>query len=114
MTEGIVSESDRKAAHKKNVAAMPPAARQAHTHCTRNWMEINSSDLAGCFYCLSIFTPSKIVEWHNEETFETGSDGSPDCTAFCPDCHVDSVIGSKSGFPIERDFLAFMHSYWFR
>jgi hypothetical protein len=35
-------------------------------------------------------------------------------TAICPFCYVDSVIGSKSGYPIDdSDFLEEMYSYWF-
>jgi len=31
----------------------------------------------------------------------------------CPECGIDSVIGSDSGYPITRDFLKRMCDYWF-
>ena len=60
------------------------------------------SENCGCFYCGSIFEPSKITEWIDEDT-----------TALCPSCGIDSVIGSASKFPITPDFLKRMQSYWF-
>jgi hypothetical protein len=113
MTKSTAPEADWKTGHRKRVAAMPATVREAHAHCSSNWTEITSSDVAGCFYCLSIFSPSKIDQWYNEESFDIGNNGSQVCTAFCPDCHIDSVIGSRSGFPIDREFLTLMQSYWF-
>ncbi|HXT87590.1 MAG TPA: cytoplasmic protein [Verrucomicrobiae bacterium] len=74
----------------------------AHKHSSRHRGELESSVLCGCFYCLSIFPSSEIVEWVDD-----------DQTAICPKCPVDSVIGSASGFPITREFLRRMHDYWF-
>jgi hypothetical protein len=54
----------------------------------------------GCFYCKSIFAPSKIVEWVDD-----------DDTALCPFCGIDSVIGSASTFPITAEFLNRMKAY---
>jgi hypothetical protein len=34
-------------------------------------------------------------------------------TALCPKCGIDAVIGSASGYPISREFLAEMHRHWF-
>jgi hypothetical protein len=78
----------------------------AHKHCTANRDELISSDLCGCFYCLEIFGPGKIVEWIDE--IKSGGK-----TAVCPFCRIDSVIGSKSGFPITQEFLGAMQSHWF-
>ena len=74
----------------------------AHKHCVRHRAEIEVSDLCGCFYCLSTFVPSEIMEWTD--------DGQ---TALCPRCPVDAVLGSASGLPITREFLARMHERWF-
>ncbi|NUQ35056.1 MAG: cytoplasmic protein [Planctomycetaceae bacterium] len=68
----------------------------------KNRQEILSSRLCGCFSCLAIFPPDEVVDWTDD-----------DQTAICPRCPVDSVIGSASGFPIEKDFLAKMHKRWF-
>ena len=74
----------------------------AHDHCSLHKAEIESSTICGCFYCLSIFPPSAIIEWTD--------DGQ---TAICPKCPVDSVIGSASGYPITQEFLQRMHDHWF-
>src|SRR6266702_7873722 len=74
----------------------------AHRHCRLNRVELQSSDLCGCFYCFAIFAPAEISEWTD--------DGE---TALCPKCPIDSVIGSASGFPITPEFLHRMHDKWF-
>jgi hypothetical protein len=74
----------------------------AHKHCIRHRAEIEASEICGCFYCLSTFAPTAIVEWID--------DGQ---TALCPRCPVDAVLGSASGFPITREFLELMHERWF-
>ncbi len=74
----------------------------AHEHCSTNRAEVERSEVCGCFYCMSVFPPSRITEWIDEGQ-----------TAICPECPVDSVIGSASGFPITREFLEKMHSHWF-
>ena len=76
--------------------------KAAHRHCRLNRVELQSSDLCGCFYCFAIFAPAEISEWID--------DGE---TALCPKCPVDSVIGSASGFPITPEFLHRMHDKWF-
>jgi hypothetical protein len=35
-------------------------------------------------------------------------------TALCPRCGIDSVLGSASGYPINREFLQKMNEYWFQ
>ena len=74
----------------------------AHKHSSLHRPELERSSICGCFYCLSIFPPSEIVEWVD--------DGQ---TAICPKCPVDSVIGSASGYPITKEFLQRMHDHWF-
>jgi hypothetical protein len=74
----------------------------AHRHSIRHRSELERSTFCGCFYCLSIFSPSEIIGWID--------DGQ---TAICPKCPVDSVIGSASGYPITTEFLKRMHDYWF-
>jgi hypothetical protein len=76
--------------------------RAAHKHCIRHRAELEASEICGCFYCLSTFSPSAISEWID--------DGQ---TALCPKCPVDSVLGSASGYPITRNFLQRMHDYYF-
>jgi hypothetical protein len=81
--------------------------KQAHKVCIFNKDWIDKSEICGCFYCQTVFEPDKIVEWTDK--------GKNKCvTALCPNCGIDSVIGSNPNWPI-RDtvFLAEMHSYWF-
>ena len=75
----------------------------AYRHTSHHRAELEASDRCGCFYCLAEFPAEEIERWLNE------GDG----TAVCPRCGVDSVIGSASGFPINRDFLSGMHHRWF-
>lgn len=73
----------------------------AHKHSSSHKEEIYESEICGCFYCLEIYKPAEIKEWVAD-----------DC-AICPKCDIDSVIGSQSGYPITREFLAKMHKHWF-
>jgi hypothetical protein len=65
------------------------------------------------FYCLAIFDPSEISDWLDEALNRDGEIKSYELTACCPRCGIDSVIGSASGYPITREFLQTMKSYWF-
>ena len=78
---------------------------KAHKHHD-NREEILKSEKCGCFYCLEIFSPDEIIEWHGED--EHGIEQ----IAICVKCGIDSVIGSASGYPIERNFLSKMHDFW--
>ena len=74
----------------------------AHDHCSFNRLELERSDICGCFYCMTTFPPSEIIEWIDEGQ-----------TAICPNSPVDSVIGSASTYPITKEFLERMHAHWF-
>lgn len=77
----------------------------AHRHCIFNQTEIQNSEQCGCFYCGAIFAPQAIQKWVSETR------GEP--TALCPECEIDAVIGSVSGYPIDAAFLQLMHDHWF-
>ena len=89
--------------------ALEPDHIAAHKHSNNHRPEVLSSNLCGCFHCLSIYTPDEIGhdDWIDENTLGTGQ------TARCPICGIDSVIGSKSGYPITKEFLAKMERHWF-
>ena len=88
--------------------AYDPRLEQAHKHSSNHRDEILRSEVCRCFYCLEMFSPSEIEEWVDEdEETEIGR------TAMCPKCGIDSVIGSASGFPIQKEFLAEMEMRWF-
>jgi hypothetical protein len=78
----------------------------AHKCSSSHRDEVETSEVCGCFYCLTIFSPTEITEWVDE----VNGIGT---TAICPHCGIDSVIGSRSGFPIKRDFLKDMQRHWF-
>jgi len=78
----------------------------AHKHSSNHRDEITSSEQCGCFYCLSIFRPDEITDWVDEV------DGIG-TTAMCPYCGIDSVIGTRAGFPITKEFLGAMKVRWF-
>jgi hypothetical protein len=79
----------------------------AHQHSANHRKQVLGSEKCGCFYCLEIFSPAKIEEWVDEDENEIGR------TALCPFCEIDSVIGSKSGVPITKEFLKAMNQVWF-
>ena len=80
---------------------------KAHDHCRNHREELLKSELCGCFFCLAIFKPWSIREWLDVENGRAGP------TALCPNCGIDAVIGSKSGYPITQEFLKAMEKYWF-
>jgi hypothetical protein len=83
-------------------ARMPDAVSAVHDHSSKHREEILSSEACGCFYCGETFLSAEIEEWVDDEQ-----------TALCPRCGIDSVIGSVSGFPMTKEFLAEMNRYWF-
>ena len=74
----------------------------AHKHSSNNRSQLLASNLCGCFYRLEIYDPIEI-----EDRVDV------DKCAVCPKCGIDSVIGSKSGFPITHEFLDQMRIHWF-
>lgn len=75
----------------------------AHKHSSKHRDEIERSWICGCFYCCTTLAPAEVEDWWD------GGD-----TAECPNCGIDSVIGSASGFPIaDKPFLEAMRQRWF-
>jgi hypothetical protein len=74
---------------------------KAHSHSSHNLEEVQKSSDCGCFHCLKIFFASQVTEWLD------------DGTVLCPDCGIDSVLGSMSGYPLTKDFLVEMNGRWF-
>ena len=75
----------------------------AHKFSSNHREKILKDSVCGCFYCLSIFSPTQIKEWVEDISG----------TAICPRCGIDSIIGESSGYPITKDFLTKMHNHWF-
>ena len=65
-------------------------------HSLGNKEEIMKSNKCGCYYSLTIFSPTEFGEddWIDGEN-----------TALCPHCMVDSVIGDASGYAITKELL---------
>ncbi|URW74512.1 cytoplasmic protein [Sphingomonas donggukensis] len=87
--------------------------RAAHKHCAAHRSEVQASDMCGCFSCVSTFPPSFIDRWIEETGGELAKRPDP-WTALCPECDIDAVIGSKSGYPVhDLAFLKAMNGEWF-
>ncbi|WP_454885791.1 hypothetical protein [Sphingomonas oryzagri] len=86
---------------------------EAHRHCVCHRDELSASEVCGCFYCLAVYPPSEISEWHEEIAGDLSQRPDP-WTALCPKCGIDAVIGNESNFPVsDPDFLTAMHGRWF-
>jgi len=91
----------------KYIKYKPEYLKAAHKHSIFHKKEILESDICGCFYCKKTFLPTAIKEWCDE----SNPKGS---TALCPKCGIDSVLGSKSGYPVnDVKFLEEMNKHWF-
>lgn len=91
--------------HEEFLNNLPADIRNAAEHTTNNRKELNASSKCGCYYCLSIFKPSEIVEWITPEDLDE--------FPMCPYCGIDSVFGDASGYPVTKDFLRKMNKHWF-
>lgn len=69
--------------------------------------QLEKDSICGCFYCEMIFQPTEIVEWCPEKI------NGKDCTAICPYCDIDAVIGESSGYKITRELLRKLNKIWF-
>ena len=81
---------------------MPPDVKNAHEHSSKHRAEILASEICGWFYCEKTFRAEEIKDWTDDEQ-----------TALCQKCGIDSVLGSASGFPIDKEFLHQMCECWF-
>lgn len=73
----------------------------AHQHCSNHRPSLEKSERCGCFYCLTEFKPEEIREWTDD-----------DDTALCPNCGIDSVVGSND-LEVTPELLKGMQDYWF-
>ena len=85
----------------------------ATRHAANNQTEIEASRVCGCFCCVQTFPPAEILAWSGLDVSDFDNPDSASAgTALCPRCGSDSVIGDKSGYTIEPDFLNRMHEAW--
>jgi hypothetical protein len=71
-----------------------------------NRTSIQGSQIAGCFYCQTIYPAYEVVDWLDEQYEQAAS-------AICPRCRVGAVIGDASGYPIDEQFLSRMFQRWY-
>ena len=81
--------------------ASEPALEAAHRRSLRNRPLLASGGKCGCFYCLSTFDASEVVQWVHE-----------DSTARCPQCGIDAVLSSRTD-SVTPAFLGLMRAHWF-
>ncbi len=87
----------------------------ATRHATNNQAEIETSRLCGCFCCMQIFAPDEIVAWSGLDVSNFDNPDSASAgTALCPRCGSESVIGDRSGYSIDPNFLNRMNEAWFQ
>ncbi len=86
---------------------------RAHQHSAGHRDEIMASEVCGCFHCVAIFRPADIGDWIEENPYGKPNARLSGYTALCPECGIDAVIGSASGYPITPEFLQEMRRYWF-
>lgn len=88
---------------------------QANQHAVNNQAEIEASTVCGCYCCMQTFPPDEIVAWTG---LDVSNFADPDAmtsgTALCPRCGSESVIGDKSGYTIDANFLGRMNEAWFQ
>lgn len=74
----------------------------ASQYSIHNREQVEASEKAGCYYCMRIFRPEEISDYCDDGT-----------TVLCPQCGIDSVLSSHSGYPINLETLRKLHEYWF-
>ena len=83
-------------------ADIPEPYKSLHKDCgpgNNHRARVLASSKVGCFYCLSIYSPTEIAEW------------TPDGCALCPHCGIDSVLPESEH--LTADCLSEMNRYWF-
>lgn len=75
---------------------------KAHNCSWKNREQLSKVKRCGCFYCLKIFEPKEIDEWVDDNQ-----------TALCPYCGIDSVIYDNKVYPVTKELLEEMKSFWF-
>jgi hypothetical protein len=63
---------------------------------------IEAVSQCGCFYCITVFAPSEITQWVDEDERGIGQ------TALCPRCEIDAVIADSPEHPISLGLLQLM------
>jgi hypothetical protein len=87
----------------------------AYRAVSNNWVQIQGSKLCGCCSCVQMFPADEIVAWTGLDMHNVDDPKAVDNqTALCPRCGSEAVIGDKSGYPINVQFLSRMNEAWFQ
>jgi hypothetical protein len=79
-----------------------------HKGSIRHRRAVETADICGCFYCRSVFRPSEILDWVDEEPNTLIGQ-----TALCPRCGIDAVIAGSPRMPITDELLQAMYVRFF-
>ncbi len=82
----------------ENRLGIPEPFYSEHKKCSYHRERAEKTDVCGCFYCYSVFSPNTIKKW-----IDSGQ------TALCPICNIDSVLPGVSSVK----FLQEMGKHWF-
>ena len=87
----------------------------AYRYTTNNWSQIEASKLCGCCSCTQTFPAEEVVAWTGLDMDNMDDPKAVNNqTAMCPRCGTEAVIGDKSGFPINAQFLGRMNEAWYQ
>ena len=87
----------------------------AYRYTTNNWVQIQGSTVCGCCNCVEIFPADEIVGWTGLDMSNMDDPAAIDQqTAMCPRCGTEAVLGDKTGYPINAQFLGSMNEAWFQ
>jgi hypothetical protein len=69
-------------------------------HVDSNKEELERSSICGCVSCKKIYRPTEISLYYY-------------CTAICPYCFTDAIIGDASGMKVTKKNLRKLNKIWF-
>lgn len=78
-------------------------------HTKQNREEVLASETCGCLNCCSVFPPSEIKDWTDEDDHGHRKRRA-DRTAICPHCGEMMVIGDRSGHKVSPATLDMLRS----
>lgn len=74
----------------------------ASEYSINNAAQIKQAQIAGCYYCKSIYSAVQISEYVDDGL-----------TALCPKCGIDSVLPDTAPFDLTVETLARLKRIWF-
>ena len=81
----------------------PNPLESIHRNCFANEIKLKSTQQAGCFDCLNIFSSSSITDW---------IDDHPHRSAVCPHCGTDAVLADDGTFELSKIMLETLNAHY--